>query len=211
MRKDLYKGLAFASLAIAFTACESNDEPQMPTEGFKYSDGAFVLNFGSGTNSSTITHYAFATGAVTNELFQMQNEEALGSNGNHMCAYGAKLYTALSESGKIEITDLNGKRLKKIELKDNASKPLSPRNLASHGGYVYFTAYGGSVQRIDTASLELDTKTVQVGDFPEALTVAAGKLFVNNSKYMDKNVNDKGNTVSVIDPEKFEVTKTIEV
>ena len=211
MSKNLYKGIAFASMAIAFTACETTDEPQIPTNGFKYSEGAFILNFGSGTNGSTISHYAFSTGTVTNELFQAQNEEALGSNGNHMCAYGSKLYTALSESGKIEITDLNGKRLKKIELKDNASKPLSPRNLASHGQYVYFTAYGGTVQRIDTATLELDAKKVKVGDFPEALTVAGEKLFVNNSKYTDKNVTDEGNTVSVIDLNTFDVVKSIEV
>lgn len=211
MNTQVYSKIALAFMAIAFTACETTDVPQLPSDEFTYTEGAFILNSGSDTNGSTLSHYAFGTGTVTNELFQQQNRELLGSSGNHACAYGSKLYITLSESGKIEVTDLNGKRLKKIELKDDAGRPLSPRNLASHGQYVYFTAYGGTVQRIDTTTLTLDTKKIKVGDFPEALTVANGKLFVNNSKYTDQNVTDQGNTVSVIDLSSFELIKNIEV
>lgn len=209
MKKKLYKSAILALFTIAFTACESNEEPVQPL--IPYSEGAYILNFGKGSNSSSLSYYDFASGSVSNGVFKTQNDKILGDKANHMCAYGSKLYIAVSNSGKIEVTDLNGVRLKKIELKNEEGLPLNPRYIVSHNGYIYFSAYGGSVQRIDTLNLNLDSRKVVVGDYPEAMTIAGNRLFVNNSKYKSANVNDKGNTVSVIDLTSFTKTDDIEV
>ena len=204
---------AALAATLLFASCESNDEklPADDADGFRYSAGAFVVNYGDGTNGSTLSHIDWATGEVTNNLFRSANLEAMGSGVNGAVRHGSKLYMALSESGKIEVTNLHGVRLAKVELRDDAGRPLVPRYLAAYAGHVYFSAYGGLVGRIDTASLALDTKTVTVGDYPEAITVASDKLFVNNSLYMGQNVNDAGTTVSVIDLASFERIHDIEV
>lgn len=210
MKNLFFKSAAFASLALVFTACENTDEPEMPV--IPYSDGAYILNFGSGSNKGDFSYYDFTSQEVMNNVFALRNaNDALGDGANHMCIYGSKMYVTLNGSAQIKITDLEGKLLKEIPLLDEANKPLKPRYLASHGNYVYFSAYGGSVQRIDTASLNLNAEKIQVGDFPEAMSVVGNKLFVNNSKYTDKNVTDKGNTVSVIDLVSFKKIKDIEV
>lgn len=201
MRKSIFRSALFTALTITFTACESTEEPAKPL--IPYSEGAFILNFGKDTNSSSLSYYDFASETASNGIFKTQNDEIMGDQANHMCAYGSKLYIAVSNSSKVEITDLNGVRLKKIEIKDEAGIPQKPRFMASHGGYIYFSVYGGSVQRIDTLNLNLDSEKVIVGDYPEALTVAGNKLFVNNSR--------AGNTVSVIDLTSFSKIHEIEV
>ncbi|MEG1585706.1 MAG: hypothetical protein RR346_02405 [Bacteroidales bacterium] len=212
MKKNFYQTVAIATLSVAFTACEKTNEPDAPV--IPYNDGAYILNSGASSvaNSSSLSYYDFLSQNISNGVFKAQNDEdPLGDWANHMCIYGSKMYIALSNSGKIEVTDLNGKRLKKIELKNEQNQPLKPRYIVSHGAYVYFTSYGGTVQRIDTLNMNLDSRKIQVGDFPEALTVAGNKLFVNNSKYMSNNVNDHGNTVSVIDLTSFSKIKDIDV
>jgi hypothetical protein len=215
MKQSFHYSITFALAALAsLTACDNSDSPQDPTDAadaFAYSQGAFVVNYGDGTNGSTLSHISLPAGDVTNELFRLANLEAMGSGVNDAVRHGSKLYMALSESGKIEVTDLQGRRLAKVELRDDAGRPLSPRHMAAEGKWVYFSAYGGIVGRIDTASLALDSRTAAVGDYPEAMSIAQGKLFVNNSLYMGQNVNDAGNTVSVIDLASFETVREIEV
>lgn len=210
MRNLAFKSLAFSIIATTFVACETNDEPVK--EVIPVKNGAYILNYGKGNNKASLSYYDFDQKKVSNDVFALQNnDDELGDGANHMCIYGSKMYITLPGSSKIEILDLTGKRIRKIELKDEAQLPTSPRYIVSHGSHVYFTSYGGNVQRIDTLTLDLDKNKIQVGDFPEALTVSDNKLFVNNSKYTDKNVNDKGNTVSVIDLNNFTKIRDIEV
>ena len=49
-------------------------------------------------------------------------------------------------------------------------------------GFVFVTAYDGTVSKLDTLTLDIVNK-VAVGDYPEALTYAGGKLYVNISGY----------------------------
>ncbi|MGL4293812.1 MAG: DUF5074 domain-containing protein [Bacteroidales bacterium] len=206
MRKIFYFSLAFATI---FTACETTDEPERTV--IPYSEGAYVLNSGLDVNSSTLSYYDFTRKEVSDGVFDNQNGEALGDKANNMCIYGSKMYIAVTGSGKIEITDLKGKRIERIMLQNESGQPLKPRYMASHGNYVYFTTYGGHVQRIETMSLELAAKKVQVGDFPEGLTVAGNKLFVCNSNFAEQNTTDEGNTLSVIDLNTFTEIKKVPV
>ena len=76
--------------------------------------------------------------------------------------------------------------------------------MAACEGKVYFTAYDGTVSRIDTTSMAIDGKLnlidagAQTGyDHPEAITSANGKLYVNISGY------SKGKWLAVVDAASF--------
>ena len=86
--------------------------------------------------------------------------------------------------------------------------PSEPRYMTAHGGYVYVCCFDGTVQRIDTLTMEIDA-SVNVGRNPDGICYAAGKLYVSNSGGLDAENPD--NTVSVIDLESFTEKKRIEV
>lgn len=75
---------------------------------------------------------------------------------------------------------------------------MQPRYATAGEGCVFFTAYDGTVSRLDTLTQEI-TGTVEVGNHPEALTYANGKLFVNISGQPGDNWGGNGNTVAVVD------------
>lgn len=98
--------------------------------------------------------------------------------------------------------DKNCKVIKSIPLTNAENQPINPRYMTAVDGNVYFTAYDGTVSRLDTLSMSITG--VEVGDHPEALTNANGKLYVNISGY------GSGKTVAVIDLTTFTKTKDIE-
>ncbi len=81
-----------------------------------------------------------------------------------------------------------------------------PRYLATDGNYVYFSAYNGKVYKMNPNNAQKPlVDSVEVGDHPEALSVANGKLYANISGY------GNGNTVAVVDCNSFKKTKTLTV
>jgi hypothetical protein len=205
MNKFWYKAAVLAIVAGSMTACDDDDEVDnfttCPTETF----GAYVLNTGNwGGNDASIQYIDLATGTISSDLYAAANGEGLGDLGQDLCLYGNKLYATVSGSAKFVVMDKNCKVLKSIALTDASGEPVKPRYMTAVGGYVYFTTYEGYVNKLDTASLEIVGK-VEVGSYPEGITNANGKLYVNNSGY------GKGNTVSVVDIKSFTKTKDIEI
>ena len=125
-----------------------------------------------------------------------------------MLLYGSRLYIAVNVSSTIEILDAaTCTSLKQIRMEQNGI-PSEPRYLAAHGGYVYMCCFDGTVQRIDTLTMEIDA-SVNVGRNPDGICYAAGKLYVSNSGGLDAENPD--NTVSVIDLDSFTEKTRIEV
>ena len=84
----------------------------------------------------------------------------------------------------------------------------SPRRICFSGSKAYVSCFDGTVVRIDTATLAVET-AVTVGPNPEGVCVANGKLYVANTG--GYNAPNYGTTVSVIDLGTFAVTKNIPV
>lgn len=207
MKKNWYKMILMAAALSTFTACSDDDEndipepPVVPTETV----GAYILNTGNwGGNDASIQYLDLEKGTISNDLYAAANGENLGDLGQDLCLYGSKLYATVSESSKVVIMDKQCKVIKSIPLANKEGQPLKPRYMTAVDGNVYFTAYDGTVSRLDTLSLGI-TGTVEVGDHPEALTNANGKLYVNISGY------GKGKSVAVVDIKTFTKTKDIEV
>lgn len=175
--------------------------------------GAYVLNTGSwGGNDASIQYLDFQTGKLSEDLYAAANGEGLGDLGQDLCVYGSKIYVTVSGSSKVVIMDRKCKVLKSIPVATEDGTPVEPRYMAACEGKVYFTAYDGTVSRIDTTSMAIDGKLnlidagAQTGyDHPEAITSANGKLYVNISGY------SKGKWLAVVDAASFTKLKDIEV
>lgn len=175
--------------------------------------GAYVLNTGNwGGNDASIQYLDFQTGKLSEDLYAAANGEGLGDLGQDLCVYGSKIYVTVSGSSKVVIMDRKCKVLKSIPVATEDGTPVEPRYMAACEGKVYFTAYDGTVSRIDTTSMAIDGKLnlidagAQTGyDHPEAITSANGKLYVNISGY------SKGKWLTVVDAASFTKLKDIEV
>lgn len=175
--------------------------------------GAYVLNTGNWSgNDASIQYLDFQTGKLSEDLYAAANGEGLGDLGQDLCVYGSKIYVTVSGSSKVVIMDRKCKVLKSIPVATEDGTPVEPRYMAACEGKVYFTAYDGTVSRIDTTSMAIDGKLnlidagAQTGyDHPEAITSANGKLYVNISGY------SKGKWLAVVDAASFTKLKDIEV
>ena len=206
MRKMWYKP-ALAALALGLcVACNEEEEGTVVVPPVPTTSGLYVLNTGNwGGNDASIQYFDLKGLSIGGDLFAAANGFGLGDLGQDLCLYGSKLYATVSGSSKLEVMDRNCKVVKTIPVRaEDGTTPAEPRYMTACDGCVYFTAYDGTVSRLDTATLEITGK-VAVGDHPEALTNANGKLYVNISGY------GSGTTVAVVDVASFTKTKDIAV
>lgn len=211
MEKKWFK-LALTAVAVcSLTACNEDDDsthtpPVIPPVNIETS-GAYIINTGDwGANNGSIMWYNKADQSVSSDLYLQNNGKGIGDV-QDICVYGSKLYVTCSNSAKIVILNLQGKEIKTDSLKNEAGQPVTPRYITSAEGKVFFTAYDGTVSRIDTTTLEIDKK-ITLGGMPEGLTYANHKLYVCQSDY---NGNGEGKSISVIDVPSFTFTKSIDV
>ena len=206
MRKMWYKP-ALAALALGLcVACNEEEEGTVVVPPVPTTSGLYVLNTGNwGGNDASIQYFDLKGLSIGGDLFAAANGFGLGDLGQDLCLYGSKLYATVSGSSKLEVMDRNCKVVKTIPVRaEDGTTPAEPRYMTACDGCVYFTAYDGTVSRLDTATLEITGK-VAVGDHPEALTNANGKLYVNISGY------GSGPTGAVGDVASFTKTKDIAV
>lgn len=179
-------------LITAMTSC-NNDEPGIDdgTEKPVITTGAYIINTGNwGANDGSIQWYDIDKGTASSDIYAASNGKGIGDL-QDLCVYGSKLYAVSTTSSKIEILNKEGKMIKSISLK-TSNKSQDPRFATAGDGYVFFTAYDGTVSKLDTLSQEI-VSSVNVGNYPEGLSYTKGKIFVNISGY------GVGNTVAVVD------------
>ena len=214
------KKLSIFTLAAVFMACDP--EPVLLDMGGATDDsphkGVYILSEGLiNLNNSTLTWIDFNTGLpdswsseghTSYDCFEKVNGRRIGDTANDLLLYGRRLYIAVNVSSTIEILDAaTCTSLKQISMEQDGV-PSEPRYMAAHGGYVYVCCFDGTVQRIDTLTMEIDA-SVNVGRNPDGICYAAGKLYVSNSGGLDADNPD--NTVSVIDVNSFTEKTRIEV
>ena len=207
MKKYWYKTAMLVMALGAFTACSDDDGPKIPEGPIAPVNGAYVINTGnSGANNGTIQWYDRDQKTVSADLFAAANGAGIG-DAQDLCIYGSKIYITCTNSAKIEVVNrADFTRIQTLKL-SNGEQSISPRYMTATGGNVYFTAYDGTVSRLDTTSLSITGK-IEIGDHPEALTSANGKLYVNLSNY---NSDGTGKYVAVVDIATFKKTKNLNV
>lgn len=201
--------LFLTATAFCMASCSDNDDPQQPVNPEpepepEATTGAYVINTGNwNANNGSIMWYDMESGKAGNDLYEAANGRGIGDV-QDLCVYGQKMYAICTTSAKVSVLDLKGKLIKELLLANAEGQPINPRYAVAHEGAVFFTAQDGTVSRLDTVSLDINAK-VEVGPFPEAITEADGKLFVNISDM------GKGHSVAVVDPQTMTKVKDIEV
>ena len=170
-----------------------------------YANGLYILNEGLlHQNNSTLSYFDYTTGKYSENIFLDVNHRGLGDVGNDLQQYGSKLYIVVNNSNIVEVVDAKTvQSLKTINLSGK-----QPRFITFLDNKGYISCFDGDVVRIDTATLEVEA-TVHTGPNPDGICTSNGKIYVCNSGGL--NYPNYGNTVSVIDPVSFTVTKDITV
>lgn len=212
-------------LALAFCAalysCEGlGDGPVNPEENFNVEfkdmsagtaptaiEGTYILNNGNwGSNDANIGLYDPASKSFAPKAFFAANQMNLGDLGQDIIGVDDNIYIALNGSQTVFMT---GKGLD-LKTQINALKgetKLSPRYLATDGDKLYVTYYEGYVFELDAS--EKTFRGAAVGNSPEGLAVADGRLYVANSGGALYPNYEK--TVSVVSLKTFAEISTIEV
>ena len=172
----------------------------------------WVLNEGVwGMNNGSITAYNTATYERDADIYSSANKgQKLGDLPNDILLYGAKIYVAVSTSNQVNVMDSKtGVSIKQIAVVTDGTAS-QPRQIVSHNGKVYVCCYDGSVVKIDTASLAIET-VAKAGRNPDGICVANNKLYVSNSGGLDWETGNYDNTVSVFELSTLNKIKDIEV
>lgn len=193
------------------TNVTDGNQPDGPIRGF------FLLNEGNmGSNKATLDYFDYASGNYTKNIYAERNPgvvKELGDVGNDLQIYGNKLYAVINCSHFVEVMDVRTARhITQISIPNC-------RYITFDKGYAYVSSYAGPVEidpnarlgyvaKIDTATMQI-VGTCTVGYQPEEMVITNGKLYVANSG--GYRVPNYDRTVSVIDLERFEEIKKIDV
>lgn len=201
--------------AALFTSCTK--DRGIVAERLPTTAGVYALCEGSfgALNASTITYYDVASNVTTKDYFKLKNGIDLGSNANDLKQYGSKMYCVITGStvgakdSFVEVINIaTGKSIKRIAFSD-ATKGFMPRHVEFYQGKAYVSSYDGFVTKIDTGSLNIESR-LPVGGALDGVTVANGKLYVANS-LRDDFPNANNASVSVVDLNTFKKLKDIVV
>jgi YVTN family beta-propeller protein len=171
----------------------------------KYENGVFIVNEGNfSTPNGEISYYDRNTKSVTNKLYEtVNNTSLLGDAIQSMIIHANKAYIVCSNSNpnKIEVVDGNT-----FQFIGTITGLSIPRYMAAstNRGYITEWVSFSSNGRVAVTDLGTNTvvKTIAVGNLPEQLLVANGKLFVTNSG---------DNTITIINLSTETVENTIAV
>lgn len=194
---------------LILVSCKKNDPPVQSDDLPNFSNGLLILNEGLfQSNNSSLTFYNFETGSATQNHFLLKNGANLGDVGNEMKRYGNRIYIVVNNSNVVQVIHAEtGALLATIPFLDG-STGRSPRSVAFYADKAYVCSFDGTVARIDTTSLTIESY-VNAGRNPESICVVGSKLYVSNSGGLDFPNYDS--TVSVIDIPTFTETKKINI
>jgi len=200
--KSLIVGL-IATLPLSFISCEENDnDDQINIEGI------YVVNEGNyDSNDGSITLINPDEQATVQNYFSSNNDWSLGDVVQDLSFYEDKGFIVVNNSQKVEI--VKKETFESIGVIEGLSYPRQFLGINDNKGYLTngssATGGNGNVLVIDMAEYTV-IDTIEVGKGPESMIKHENNVYVTNSGGYSA---DK--TVSVINTDNDEVTKTIDI
>lgn len=200
--KKVYRSALCACLAgCVLASCESEKGGYVPEPTVSNPD-VFILCEGLyQANNADMSAYDSENQQCMGEYYLAKNSRYLGDTGQDILSHNGHLYVSVYGSWYVAMLDLEGKELTRYSF---SAEEGQPRYLAAEGDYLYVTLYSGQVVKMLASDLSV-VGYAKVGKNPEGIVVYQGQLLVANSGW------GEDNTVTVIDIESFEPTKTITV
>lgn len=197
-QKTAIKSIVLLVLANSIIGCRKNQNDEILPDLVPVRKGIFILNEGGfNQNNASLSYYDYDAKTLTADIFNQENHRGLGDTGNDAQIYGSKMYIVVNASSTVEVLNSKtAKSIKQVTLKTNKNVNRQPRFIVFNNNKAFISNFDGTVAVLDTASLTIE-KYITVGDNPEQMAIANGKLYVANSGGLNYPNYDK--TVSVID------------
>lgn len=189
-------------IVAIFFGCSKNSPTSSHQQIGTSVKGIYIVNEGGfGKSNASLSFYLPDSHKVYQNIFETANNRALGDVANDMVVFDNKGYIVVQNSNKIEVISLETKKSLGI-LSLPGKTPNKILIISSSKGYVS-NLYKQSVTSFNPQTLAVLRDSIAVGQNPQSMAYANGKIYVCNSGYG----ND--NSVSVIDAAKDEVINTI--
>jgi YVTN family beta-propeller protein len=200
MKPSIFSIVLFLSIA----GCVADDPIIPPTGNPVATKGIFVLNEGGFTKSNaSLSLFVPDSQKVYDDIFFAANNRPLGDVANDIVIHENKAYIVVNNSHKIEVlsTETHAS-LGTMQVPGNSPNKIAIVSAAK--GYIT-NLYKGTVTVFNPTTLTIIRADIGVGQNPQGLIAANGKIYVCNSGY------GSDSTVTVIDIGKDSVMKTITV
>lgn len=191
MNTKMYlKSMLFATVALAFSACDENDDldPKEPLNlNHEY---VALLNEGSwgGNNASLAFYDATEKTITTPTLFYGLGDVA---NDALQATADGKIYATISNSKKLGIAEFKKSKIdgNYVTETNYVAVPLNhqPRYLAEYNGDIYISCYGGYLIRFFTSTQEQEEIKLEGGNNLEGIAIVGNTLYASNSYSVDEN------------------------
>lgn len=190
----------FCIALLLTTSCDTEDDK---VKG-EFSSGVLIVNEGNyKKGNSSVSFYNPSTGEIQQDLFSAKNDgRKLGDVAQSLTVAGDFAYIVVNNDNRVEVVNANT-FVSSYTLDEGV---LLPRYFTTYKGKGYLTEWvsfldSGRVSVVNLSTRAIET-TIKTDYGAENIIEKNGKLYVSNSFTT---------TVSVIDPAKNEVIKTIDV
>ena len=169
-------------LGLLIAGCTSS--PTAPEAGIgTVTKGVYVVNEGNFTrNNATLSLYLPDSNKVYPDIFSAANGRLLGDVANDMVLFNDRGYIVVNNSQKIEVISLLDQKSVGTLVIPGSKSPYKLAILNSAKAYVT-NLYDNSLTEFDPMSLQITQERILVGNNPEGIALANGKLYVCNSGF----------------------------
>jgi YVTN family beta-propeller protein len=184
--------------------CVADDPIIPPSENPVATKGIFILNEGGFTKSNaSLSLFVPDSQKVYADVFFAANNRPLGDVANDIVIHENKAFIVVNNSHKIEVLSTETHMsLGTMQVPGNSPNKIAIVSAAK--GYIT-NLYKGTVTVFNPTTLTIIRDDIGVGQNPQRMMAANGKIYVCNSGY------GSDSTISVIDIAKDSVVKTITV